>query len=279
VSADVSEEHIAICFYAGFLLNLVSRSWSWRRYIPPKRRLTLNGLDGVLSVKTALFNLYLFTCKRNSPEANYKVSTSKKKQQQNKQNTKQDSLYSSNKNNRNNKRSCLTFSSPWSRPRLERQLLVAELLRNVHVFMATEGSLPSSQDSLFVPYSEPDENSTYLHMIFLFSMYTLCPKNNGGVSGGSVSKYAKGITFNVVLFFLVSLGGVRLTESTWYVGHCWPIVPAPDDQWWLWSSWWNEDWQGKPKYSERTPVPLCPPQIPHDLTGIEPWPPRWEASD
>jgi hypothetical protein len=45
----------------------------------------------------------------------------------------------------------------------------------------------------------------------------------------------------------------RETESTWYVGHCWPIVPAPDDRWWwLWSSWWNQDWQGKPKYSEKT---------------------------
>jgi hypothetical protein len=28
--------------------------------------------------------------------------------------------------------------------------------------------------------------------------------------------------------FVVSLGGVR--QSTWYVGHCWPIVPAPDDR-------------------------------------------------
>jgi hypothetical protein len=30
---------------------------------------------------------------------------------------------------------------------------------------------------------------------------------------------------------------------------------------------WNEDWQGKPKYSEKkpTPVPLPPPQISHDL--------------
>jgi hypothetical protein len=28
-----------------------------------------------------------------------------------------------------------------------------------------------------------------------------------------------------------------------------------------------------------TPVPFCPPQIPHDLTGREPCPPRWEASD
>jgi hypothetical protein len=35
----------------------------------------------------------------------------------------------------------------------------------------------------------------------------------------------------------------------------WPIVPDPDDRWWwMWSSRWNENWQGKPKYSEKT----CP---------------------
>jgi hypothetical protein len=54
-------------------------------------------------------------------------------------------------------------------------------------------------------------------------------------------------------FFLTSLGGMRLSPC--YAGHCWPIAPAPDDRWWwLWSGWWNEDWQGKPKYSEKT----CP---------------------
>jgi hypothetical protein len=38
-------------------------------------------------------------------------------------------------------------------------------------------------------------------------------------------------------------------------GHYWPIVPAPDDRWWwLWRNWWNEDWQGRPKYSAKT----CP---------------------
>jgi hypothetical protein len=43
------------------------------------------------------------------------------------------------------------------------------------------------------------------------------------------------------------------TESTRYCGHFWPIVKAPDDRWgWLLSNWWNEDWQGKPKYSEKT---------------------------
>jgi hypothetical protein len=30
-------------------------------------------------------------------------------------------------------------------------------------------------------------------------------------------------------------------------------VPAPDDRWWsVWSSRWNENWEGKPKYSEKT---------------------------
>jgi hypothetical protein len=61
------------------------------------------------------------------------------------------------------------------------------------------------------------------------------------------------------LFFII--GGVGLSPF-------WPIVQAPDDRWgWLWSNWWNEDWQGKPKYSDKTcPAPLCPPQIPHDQT-------------
>jgi hypothetical protein len=55
-----------------------------------------------------------------------------------------------------------------------------------------------------------------------------------------------------LLSFFSSFSGWGETESTWYVGHCWPIVSAPDDRCWLWSSWWNEDWQGKPKYSEKT---------------------------
>jgi hypothetical protein len=40
-------------------------------------------------------------------------------------------------------------------------------------------------------------------------------------------------------------------ECTWY----WATVPNPDDRWWwwwLWSSRWNANWQGKPKYSEKT---------------------------
>jgi hypothetical protein len=38
----------------------------------------------------------------------------------------------------------------------------------------------------------------------------------------------------------------------------WLIVSVPDDRWWLmWSSRWNENWQEKPKYSEKT----CPSAI------------------
>jgi hypothetical protein len=52
----------------------------------------------------------------------------------------------------------------------------------------------------------------------------------------------------------LSSDGVRLSPlgtST----SIWPNVPAPDDRWWwwwLWSSRWNENWQGNPKYSEKT---------------------------
>jgi hypothetical protein len=55
----------------------------------------------------------------------------------------------------------------------------------------------------------------------------------------------------LAFFFLVSWGGLRLsplgTSAT-----VWPIVPAPEDRWWVWSNWWNENWQRKPKYSEKT---------------------------
>jgi hypothetical protein len=52
------------------------------------------------------------------------------------------------------------------------------------------------------------------------------------------------------IFSFNQRGGTLRTAATY-----WPIVSAPDDRWWwLWRNWWNEDWQGKPKYSEKT----CP---------------------
>jgi hypothetical protein len=56
-----------------------------------------------------------------------------------------------------------------------------------------------------------------------------------------------------LFFFLVSWGGVRLSPLGTSTTK-WPIVPPSDDRWLLWSSRWNENWQVKPKYSEKT----CP---------------------
>jgi hypothetical protein len=58
-----------------------------------------------------------------------------------------------------------------------------------------------------------------------------------------------------------------------------PIVPAPGDYddgeiGAMMISRGNRSPRRKP-----APVPLCPPQTPHDLTGREPGPPRGEASD
>jgi hypothetical protein len=58
--------------------------------------------------------------------------------------------------------------------------------------------------------------------------------------------------FSILSIFLISWGGVRLSPLSTSVTN-WPIVPVPDDRW-VWNIWWNENWQGKPKYSEKT----CP---------------------
>jgi hypothetical protein len=51
---------------AGFLFSLLFRPWWWRRYVPPKRRLTFNGLHGVISQKMVLTITLLnsSTCRR-----------------------------------------------------------------------------------------------------------------------------------------------------------------------------------------------------------------------
>jgi hypothetical protein len=43
-------------------------------------------------------------------------------------------------------------------------------------------------------------------------------------------------------------------ESSWVHSARWPLIGLlylPGSLWW-WRIWWNEDWQGKPKYSEKT---------------------------
>jgi hypothetical protein len=41
-----------------FLARLILRPWRWRRYVSPKRRLTFNGLHGVISQKIVLLTGY-----------------------------------------------------------------------------------------------------------------------------------------------------------------------------------------------------------------------------
>jgi hypothetical protein len=56
--------HISVCIDGSachmlsrwFLARLILRPRRWRRYVPPKRRLTFNGLHGVISQKIVLFS-------------------------------------------------------------------------------------------------------------------------------------------------------------------------------------------------------------------------------
>jgi hypothetical protein len=49
----------------------------------------------------------------------------------------------------------------------------------------------------------------------------------------------------------------------------------------FWSNWWNENWQGKPKYSEKTyPSATLSTKKSHMTDPVSnPGPQRWEASD
>jgi hypothetical protein len=69
------------------------------------------------------------------------------------------------------------------------------------------------------------------------------------------------------------MGPLRMSVTNW------PIVLTPVD---YEDGEFGEMMIGKGNRSTRrkpAPVPLCPPQIPHDLTEREPGPPPWEASD
>jgi hypothetical protein len=58
---------------------------------------------------------------------------------------------------------------------------------------------------------------------------------------------------NIDISSLVSWGGLRLLPLGSSAAN-WFILPAPVERWWVGSSRWNENWQGKPKYSQKT----CP---------------------
>jgi hypothetical protein len=96
----------------------------------------------------------------------------------------------------------------------------------------------------------------------------------------TVILHGTSITVNARFFFFFSNsgGGVQLgplgTSAT-----NWPTVSAPGD---------TEDGEfgeimigraNRNTLRKPAPVPLCPPQISHGLTGREPGRPLWEASD
>jgi hypothetical protein len=69
--------------------------------------------------------------------------------------------------------------------------------------------------------------------------------------------------FLTPIFFLF-LGGRSMTLTTWYIGHY--LAYCTSLGWWMMMSRGN-DWQGKPKYSEKTwLMPLCAPYIQHDMS-------------
>jgi hypothetical protein len=77
------------------------------------------------------------------------------------------------------------------------------------------------------------------------------PVSDMWYSAGNLRDFCLCIVPFFSLFF--SWGGVRLRQLG-TLATIRPIVPALDDRWWMWSSRWNENWQGKPKYLEKT----CP---------------------
>jgi hypothetical protein len=66
--------------------------------------------------------------------------------------------------------------------------------------------------------------------------------------GAFVPSICHVVQYKKLFLLLLFLFLVGWDWVSWYCGHCWPIVPVPDDRW-LWRNWWNEDWQGKPKHS------------------------------
>jgi hypothetical protein len=76
-------------------------------------------------------------------------------------------------------------------------------------------------------------------------LYNICPQKLN-------SQHCTSPSNEVTKFFIYFSHGVRLSPLG-TAATVWSIVPAPCDRW-LWRNRWNANWEGKPKYSEKT----CP---------------------
>jgi hypothetical protein len=105
------------------------------------------------------------------------------------------------------------------------------------------------------------------------------------LSSTSLSRFFFSFLFPLsffIYFFIykVSWGGVRLS-SLGMSATIWHIIPVTDDRWWLvWSNRWNENWQEKSKYSEKT-YPIATFTQKSDMTWprLEPMLPLWELGN
>jgi hypothetical protein len=77
---------------------------------------------------------------------------------------------------------------------------------------------------------------------------------------------------SVLNFFLIRLAEGGGVESNWV--HSPPSDYDDGEFGGMMIGKGNRSTRRKP-----APVQICLPQIPHDLTGLQPGPPRWEASD
>jgi hypothetical protein len=92
--------------------------------------------------------------------------------------------------------------------------------------------------------------------------YRLCKRSRNWKSGQGPTKGCR-----VLVFLLVSRRGVRLSTSA----TNWPTVPAPDDDECGAVGGMRIGTGNRSTRRKAAPLPLCPPQIPHDLTYARTW--------
>jgi hypothetical protein len=139
-------------------------------------------------------------------------------------------------------RSIKPTAIPWCRTVLEK-LMVAQLVKKL---LALYGTQRFTVEFTRAPHPELDESSPTL-------------------SHPTSIRWVLLLSHTRLVFF--SWDRVRLRPLGTSATN-WPTVPAPDDGWWgMWSSRWNEIGRGN-RSTRRKPasVPLCSPQIPHNLT-------------
>jgi hypothetical protein len=122
---------------------------------------------------------------------------------------------------------------------------------------------PRRLTSIWASMASYTDNFTFTYVFYIMFQFPRAARENytpliQEMRGRWWQCYSTNINRNSFFFFFFFLKflevGVGLSPLS-TSATTWTIVPAPDDRWcWMWSSRWNENWQGKPKYSEN-PAP------------------------